>query len=402
MTQSDIGRRVIIAGAGPVGCTAALILARAGIPVTLVEAEEELATDMRASTFHPPTLDMLADIGLTERLLPQGLIADRYQYRDRASGRYAEFNLRALEGLVRHPYRLQCEQFKMTRTVVDMLADYPNVDIRMATSVTGFEQDAQGVTVQLQTSGGVERLAGRYLIGCDGSRSVVRRQAEIEFEGFTYPELFLVVSTDHPLENHFENLAHVNYVSDPQEWCTILRVPSAWRVLFPTDAGAPDDALTDPAAIEARLQRLAAKPGRYNVFHVSLYRIHQRVAKRYRSGSVLIAGDAAHLNNPLGGMGMNGGLHDVVNLCDKLVAIIDGGAGEELLDLYERQRRTVTIEYIQAQTIQNKKTIEEADEDARMARIDHLRAVAADPDQAVAFLRRQNMLDALARAEAIT
>jgi 3-(3-hydroxy-phenyl)propionate hydroxylase len=393
---------VIVVGAGPVGCTAALALAQAGVPVTLIEAETALPKDMRASTFHPPTLDLIAPFGLTERLIPQGIIAPRYQYRDRISGEYAEFDLGLLDGIVAHPYRLQCEQFKLTQTVADMLAALGNAELRMGTRLTGVTQDGDGVTATVESSAGVETLRGRFLIGADGARSVVRKEVDIAFEGFTYPEQFLVVSTEHPLERHFANLSHINYVSDREEWCAIVRVPTQWRVLFPAPPEAAIEDLTDPDALEARLQRLAPKPGRYDIAYVSLYRVHQRVAERYRSGNVLLAGDAAHLNNPIGGMGMNGGLHDAVNLCEKLVAILCDGGGIELLDLYERQRRTVTVEFIQAQSAQNKKNIEEVDDAARLARIKGLRDVAADPAQAVAFLRRNNMVDSLERSCAIT
>jgi 3-(3-hydroxy-phenyl)propionate hydroxylase len=397
-TSSD---QVIVAGAGPVGCTAALMLAQAGIPVTVLEAEATLPVDMRASTFHPPSLDMLARFGITERLMPQGLVAQRYQYRDRQSGEYAEFNLGVLAGIVEHPFRLQCEQFKLTQTVADMLAAYPQADLRMNTRVVGIETTDRGVRAAIEGPAGAETLDGRFIIGADGAHSVVRRHAGIEFEGFTYPELFLVVSTAYPLEQHFDNLAPVNYVSDSAEWCTLLRVPTMWRVLFPTDPDAPVESLTDPDAIEARLQRLAPRRGRHSIEHVTLYRIHQRVAKQYRRGNILLAGDAAHVNNPLGGMGMNGGLHDAVNLGDKLIGIINEGRPLALLDLYQRQRRTITVDFIQAQTIQNKKTIEEADDDVRAQRIRDLKAVAADPAQAVTFLRRNNMIDSVERSYAI-
>jgi 3-(3-hydroxy-phenyl)propionate hydroxylase len=402
MSDHDRTQRVIISGAGPVGCTGALILAQAGIPVTLIEAEEELATDLRASTFHPTTLDLLAKIGLTQKLIPQGLIARRYQYRDRMSNRYAEFDFKILDGLVDHPYRLQCEQFKLTRTVVDWLKDFPHVDVRMGTSVTSVEQSGEGVIATLESRDGTDKVEGRFMIGCDGTRSAVRRSANIEFEGFTYPEMFLVIATDYPLQDRFPDLTDVNYISDPHEWCTILAVPDSWRVLFPTATGADPDELTDPTSMQKRMQRLTQTNDTFNVLHASLYRIHQRVAKTFRAGNMILAGDAAHANNPLGGVGMNSGLHDVINLCDKLIAILHENASTDLLDLYDRQRRTVTIEYIQAQTIQNKRNIEEANAEESLKRLEDLRAIAADHDKAVAFLRRSAMIDALERSYQIT
>jgi 3-(3-hydroxy-phenyl)propionate hydroxylase len=398
----DINNHVIIAGAGPVGCTAALILAQAGVKVTLLESEASLIEDLRASTFHPPSLDMLDDLGVTEKLLPQGLIASKYQYRDRTSGAYAEFDLGVLSDITKHPYRLQCEQYKLTRTIKPMLEETGNADIRFSTTVKSVVDHSDHVAVTVDGPDGEETITARYLIGSDGSRSVVRKEMNIEMEGFTYPELFLVVSTDFPFEDHLPNLSHVNYISDSEEWCTILRVPGFWRVLFPTKEGSTEDELVDANNLEARMQRLVKSDAPYNIVHTTLYNIHQRVAKQYRKGNVLIAGDAAHLNNPLGGMGMNGGLHDVFNLCPKIIDILQKGASEDLLDLYERQRRDVTIDFIQNQTIQNKKNIEQMTQEQRLEHIDGLNKMISDPEQAVAFLSRNNMFDALERAAEIT
>ena len=397
--------RVIIIGAGPVGCTAALIMVQQGIAVVLVERESEWAEDLRGSTLHPPTLDMLDDLGVTEQLLPQGLIAPTYQYRDRATGAYAEFDLSMLSDHTRHPYRLQCEQYKLTRTILPMLEASGLADIRFSTQATSITQDGKGVAVDVEGPRGAndrETLRGRFLIGADGGPSKVRQAMDVEFEGFTYPERFLVVTTDFPFEDHLENLSYVNYISDPVEWCVILAVPGQWRVLFPTDPDEREDAVLDPARVEGLMQGLVATDTPYNKTHITLYRVHQRVAKTYRRGNVVLAGDAAHLNNPLGGMGMNGGLHDVFNLCPKLAAIMQGGASEDLLNLYERQRRDITIAFIQNQTIQNKKNMEQVEDEQRLAHIAGLRTMLADREQAVAFLRRNNMLDALARANAIT
>lgn len=391
---------VVIAGAGPVGMVSALVLGRAGVSVTLLESAANLSMDLRASTFHPPTLDMLAKYGLSQTIVPQGLVARYTQQRDRAEGVIAEFDMELLCNDTEHPFRLQCEQWKLTEAIRAQLAQLPHVKILFETKVESVSQTADQVSVTAQKQGETLHLQADYLIGADGAWSAVRRGVDIEFEGFTYPERFLVISTDFEFADHLPRLSYVNYCSDPKEWCVLLRVPTLWRVLFPTRPEESDEEVLTDEAVQARLQNLLPQPVPYRTMHRTLYKVHQRVAKQFRKGRVLLAGDAAHINNPLGGMGMNGGVHDAFNLCEKLLAVIQG-QDVALLDRYERQRRTIAIEYINASTARNKREIEERDPVERKKTQDALRATAADPVAARAYLRKTSMLDALARAEAI-
>ena len=391
---------VVIAGAGPVGMVSALVLGRAGVSVTLLESAANLSMDLRASTFHPPTLDMLAKYGLSQTIVPQGLVARYTQQRDRAEGVIAEFDMELLRNDTEHPFRLQCEQWKLTEAIRAQLAQLPHVKILFETKVESVSQTADQVSVTAQKQGETLHLQADYLIGADGAWSAVRRGVDIEFEGFTYPERFLVISTDFEFADHLPRLSYVNYCSDPKEWCVLLRVPTLWRVLFPTRPEESDEEVLTDEAVQARLQNLLPQPVPYRTMHRTLYKVHQRVAKQFRKGRVLLAGDAAHINNPLGGMGMNGGVHDAFNLCEKLLAVIQG-QDVALLDRYERQRRTIAIEYINASTARNKREIEERDPVERKKTQDALRATAADPVAARAYLRKTSMLDALDRAEAI-
>jgi 3-(3-hydroxy-phenyl)propionate hydroxylase len=392
---------VLIAGAGPVGLVSALTLATAGIPVTVFERNSASAEDLRASTFHPPTLDMLARFGISDELIPQGLVALLGVARDRTEGLVAEFDMSLLEGETQHPFRLQCEQWKLNRSLIARLSKLPHVNLLFGAAVETVTQDADSVTVTVKVDGETRSFQGDYLIGADGAWSAVRQSLGIEFEGFTYPERFLVVSTAFEFADHLPHLSYVNYVSDPQEWCVLLRVPTLWRVLFPTRPDESDEEVLTDESIQSRLQNLLPQPQPYETVHRTLYKVHQRVAREFRRGRVILAGDAAHINNPLGGMGMNGGVQDAFNLADKLVAIVRDGADAALLDRYERQRRAVAIEYINANTARNKKTIEERDPVARRKTQDELRAIAADPAAARDYLRKTSMIDALERAESI-
>ena len=392
---------VLIAGAGPVGLVSALILGRAGIEVTVVEQAPQLNMDLRASTFHPPTLDMLARLGLTDALVEQGLVARYTQQRDRREGVIAEFDMQLLAGDTDHPFRLQCEQWKLTRLIADQLAQLPHVQILFGARVESVTQDNDRVHMRIEQAGPSQTLQGDYLIGADGAWSAVRRSLGIEFEGFTYPERFLVISTDFEFADHLPRLSYVNYCSDPEEWCVLLRVPTLWRVLFPTRPEESDEAVLSDASVQRRLQQLLPQDKPYPTSHRTLYKVHQRVAEKFRHGRVLLAGDAAHINNPLGGMGMNGGVHDAFNLSDKLLAVLRGESAVDVLDRYERQRRTIAIEYINASTARNKREIEERDPQVRRQTQDELRATAANPVTARAYLRKTSMLDALERAAAI-
>lgn len=392
---------VLIAGAGPVGLVSALTLATAGISVTVFERHTKPQDDLRASTFHPPTLDMLARFGLTDELVSQGLVARYTQQRDRKEGLIAEFDMSLLEGETQHPFRLQCEQWKLNTLLLDRLALFPHVNIVLGAEMQTVTQDAQSVTANVKIDGNMTAFTGNYLIGADGASSAVRQSLGIEFEGFTYPERFLSVSTDFEYADHLPKLSYVNYVSDPEEWCVLLRVPTLWRVLFPTRLEETDEEVMTDESIQTRLQNLLPKDTPYNTVHRTLYKVHQRVAKEFRRGRVVLAGDAAHINNPIGGMGMNGGVQDAFNLSDKLVDILISGASPDLLDRYERQRRSVAIEYINANTARNKKNIEERDPAARRKTQNELRAIAASPAAAKDYLRKTSMIDALERAESI-
>ncbi|MEM0928234.1 MAG: NAD(P)/FAD-dependent oxidoreductase [Pseudomonadota bacterium] len=394
---------IIVAGAGPAGCAIALYLAQNNIPVILLEGRDELPLDLRASTFHPPTLDMLSELDLTEPMIEQGLVVPTYQYRDRRTDEVAEFNLDRLSGETKFPYRLQCEQFKMTRLTVDRLQALPNVEVRFSHQVIGCREHSDRVDVLCFTDQGEQRIPASFLIGADGADSNVRRSSGVMYEGDTYPERFLVASTTFPFEDHFENLAWVNYVSDPDEWCVLLKTVDLWRVLVPTPIEAKGDRFLSDDYIQSRLQRLIAKDGEYDIVHRTLYRVHQRVAERYRvRDRVLLVGDSAHINNPLGGMGMNGGVHDAINLAEKLVSVVKyGGDYDELFSLYERQRRGICVKFVQEHTKKNKALMEATEESIQTKRQADLMKACSDPELEKTFLMRTSMINSVRESYAI-
>jgi 3-(3-hydroxy-phenyl)propionate hydroxylase len=367
----------------------------------LLEAGQTCAEDLRASTFHPPTLEMLDQIGITPALLERGLKAPIYHWRDRQSGNSVEFDMSELSDITRYPYRIQCEQYHLSRALAEGLEATPNADVRFGTRLLSFEQDDAGVTVFAEGPTAVERFRCDWLIGADGANSLVRKWLGIEFDGFTYPEKFLCLTTRTELADRLSNLALVNYVSDPQEWLVLLRVPSLWRVLVPTDDSMQDAELLGDAVKNGIFDRLIGNGAEIETQHRTLYRVHQRVAKSFTHERVILIGDAAHLNNPLGGFGMNSGVHDAFDLFGEIEPVIRSGAGTERVARFERRRRTVTHAFTQAQSIQNMEYIKVGNGEAHIQRRADLAAICADDGRRRSYLMRQSMFESLAQAAEI-
>lgn len=389
--------RVLIVGAGPVGLVMALRLDAFGIPCTVIEAAPGPQRDLRASTFHPPTLDMLDEYGLAAPLIALGRKCPDWQIRVHETHERVVFDLTLLAADTQHPYRLQCEQFRLCELLVDRLGNAPNVILEWNTQVTGLQQDADGVQVTAAAAGGQRQFSGRFLIGADGARSVVREALGVEFSGKTYPETTILATTPFPFHDHLPGLSNVNYVWTREGTFSLLRLPSIWRCsLYPDVDESIDDAIR-PASIERKLQRIVPCPEPYEVHEMRPYRVHMRIVSDYRVGRVLLAGDAAHVNSPSGGMGMNGGIHDAFNLTGHIQAVWNG-AEPGLLDRYTRQRRPVAADEILKQADRNRARMQERDPARRRALFDDMQRTASDPQLARAFLLRTSMIEGLRRA----
>jgi len=404
--MSNDRQRILIAGGGPVGLLCAWLLGRRGLPVRLFDDNDGPQADPRAATTHPATLDLLEDDGLAADMARVGLVAPIFQFWDRPSGeRVAEFDHAILAGDTKHPFVVQCEQFKTANLILERVRKLPNVEVLYGHAVTDVAQSADFVSVAVRNGKGASSHTGAYLIGADGGRSVVRKQSGIAFDGFTWPERFIVLTTPYDFEAE-RGYCYRSYFADPEAWCNCFKVsadgpPGLWRTVFPTDPNVSEADLMSDAGVQARLQTFFPAPAPYEVVHRNLYVTHQRVAATFRKGRVLLAGDAAHVNNPIGGMGLNGGIQDGVNLADKLARVVLDQEPQRLLDLYDRQRRTVAVEFVQEQSIANKKRLEARDPEARRQNLDELRAIAADPARARQFLLRSAMIVSQQRAAAM-
>ncbi len=400
MAGADRDAEVIVVGAGPVGLCLSVLLAERGISVIVLEANDAIEEDLRASTFHPPTMDMLDGIGVTPVLLDQGLICPNWQVRWHPKGERAVFDLSILSDITRHPYRLQVEQWKLSKTLLELAQKSPHIDLRFSTAATNvYQTDGDA---EVETDKDEKRLRARYVVGCDGSRSVVRNAVDLPFEGVTYPETTLLATTTFPFEEHLEGLSNVTYCWKDGGQFSLLKVPGRWRAsIYPREDISIEDQMT-PEALEASFQEIVPKPEPYEINDQRPYRVHMRIVPSYRVGRVFVAGDAAHLNAPAGGMGLNGGIHDAFELSRTLIAVLRDNAGDDHLDLYDRRRRPVARDDVIAQADRNRARMRERDPVRRRELLDELQSIAADSEKLRTFLTRSSMIDGLNRAAAIT
>jgi 3-(3-hydroxy-phenyl)propionate hydroxylase len=393
---------VIVVGGGPVGLCLANLLGEAGIETLVLEAETETPTDLRASTFHPPTLEMLDRLGVTQSLIEQGMICPTWQVRSHPSGERAVFDMSVLADETAYPFRLQCEQWKLSRLLDAQLRQRQNVQIAFAHQVVDVHQDTTSAWVDAETPNGRQTYRAAYVIGCDGVRSTVRRGAGLTLSGKTYPGTTLIATTAFPFHEHLEGLSVVSYCWKEGGHFSLLRVPSQWRVgIFPRDDIPLEEQLT-PEAINASLQEIVPRAEPYDVIEKRSYVVHMRIVPTYRAARILVAGDAAHINSPAGGMGLNGGLHDAFCLADCLIDVLKGGAAPSHLDLYDRKRRPIAYDEILLQSDKNRARMAETDPAKRRAILNDLKAVTADPVRMKAHLMKSSMFDGVRRAAAVT
>lgn len=393
---------VAVVGAGPVGLCLANLLARAGIATLLVEAEPAINLDLRASTFHPPTLEMLDELEVTSRLLAEGLICPTWQVRMHPSGDRAVFDMSVLQDDTRYPYRLQCEQWKLSLALLERFEREPNGHIRFGTRLTGLQQNADHVVLQLETASGHETANASFVVGCDGARSVVRGAIGLDFAGITYPETTILATTPFPFEDHLSGLSNVSYCWKSDGNFSLLKVPGRWRVsIFPREDMELEEQMTTEA-IDSSLQDIVRRTEPYQVLESRPYRVHMRIVSNYHVGRVALAGDAAHVNSPSGGMGLNGGIHDAFELAGSLVEIVRHAGSKDLLDRYDRRRRPVAQNEILGQADRNRARMRERDPTRRRAMLAELQEITTDRVRMRTYLRRSSMFEGLAIAAAIT
>jgi 3-(3-hydroxy-phenyl)propionate hydroxylase len=399
-------RPILIAGGGPVGVITALALARQGLPVQVFEAEAKVNDMPRAATTQAATLEMLAGLGMVDEVIERGLVEPLFRIWDGPSNQMiAEFDFGILKNETPYPFAVQCEQHKLAGMAIERLKKYPHAKVEFSARVMSLSQSADSVEIEVETPDGKRKVAGSYLIGCEGGRSTVRKALDIEFEGYTHPERFMILTMTDNIGLRYPGCTR-NYISDPAAWFSVFKVSGdklgpLWRVLSSTRPDQTDDELMNPDATERRLQGFMPQDGKYDVVHRNLYNVHQRVAASFRKGRVFLAGDAAHVNNPLGGLGLNFGIHDAVELSDLMGRVIRGEAREDIFNEYDLHRRPLNIEFVQQQTVANKKRMEEKDPAAREKDFDQLRRTASDPAAHRAYVLKASLIESVKKRAAV-
>lgn len=384
-----IADRVIVAGAGPVGLTAALALAQAGVPVMLVEKRAALNMASKASTFHPPTIEILDRMGVADVLRDRGQRVERIQYRTAQDGVFAEFALDLLARDTPFPLRIHLEQSRLTPIMLARLAEHPHAEIRFDTEAIDAEASSTGVTLGVQRPGGVERIAGAYLIAADGARSQVRTALGIAFEGAEYGHRVLRLMTDEDLTRRLPGLAPISYLHNGNKSASFLKMPDCWRVILRVPAEVEDSAALDEGWILDRLcEALPAWDRVPHTIHKDVYGASKRLASTYRAGRVVLIGDAAHLTNTRGGMNMNAGIHDADAIARATVAALRAG-DPEIVARAADERRRIAAELLIPRT---DRTVMGGPE-----WLAHIRKTAADPVAANAYLLTSAMLDMVER-----
>ena len=395
-------RPVLVVGAGPVGLVAALRLVQGGVPVLLIEKNTEVQDDLRASTFHPPTLEMLDELDLTRGLLEAGLRTDRWQVRMHETHERAQFDLSALKNDTKYPFRLQAEQRVLCALATRLTQQKDMLEIRMGHELLELTQSDTGVNARIRDAAGDQYdVEAQWVIAADGAASSARRLLDLPFEGLTYPETTILVTTHFPFQDFLPGLSNVNYVWYRYGTFSLLRLPDIWRCSLYADPDESDDQALMPDRVEEKLQRIVMRDEPYEVVEVRPYRIHQRILKDYRVGRILFAGDAAHVNSPSGGMGMNAGIHDAFSLADMLIEVWHRNAPDTLLHRYTRQRRPVAEQEILKQSHTNRTRMQERDPATRAAELKRLQAIAGDPEAAREHLLRTSMIAGLRQAAEI-
>ena len=370
---------VIVVGGGPVGLINALGLARAGVRVGVIEAEPHIVNSPRAAVYFWSVLDGLERVGILGDAEAAGVAKQDYTYLVRGSGERIEYSLDVLHGATPRPYNLHLSQHRLAEIALRHLQTFTNATVRFGTCLQDLRQDADGVTLTVASGSATEQLRARWIIGADGAGSTVRRLLGLSFEGMTWPERFVATNVYYDFERY--GYQRTTFVIDGRFGAVIalLNNEGLWRCTYMEDAALPEESVLE--RLPAMYQAVLPGEALYELERASPYRMHQRSAPAYRVGRAVLAGDAAHVTNPTGGLGLTSGLFDSFALYPALSAVVLEGASEEVLDRYAAARRDIFLNRVSPRATANKQLIFHANGGGRALdeALAGLRRLAADP-----------------------
>ena len=372
---------VLVVGAGPVGIITALGLARAGIPVRILEAEPDIVVSPRAVVYHWSVLESMDRLGILEDLKSTGFIKQDYQYRVLDDSEVFDFDLSPLEGHTPYPYNVHLGQHLLARMALTHLERLQGDVARWNSRVVAVEQDDNGVTATVETAEGTKQYCGKWLIGADGGRSGVRSALDLAFEGFTWPDRFVATNLWYDFEKH--GFARSTLILDPVNWAVLAKIDETnlWRCTYGEDASLPEEEMVQRVPEHYKFFLPGNEP--YKLEMVGPYRLHQRAVESFRVGRVVLAGDAAHVTNPVGGLGLTTGLFDAFALAPTMAAVIHGEEDQSVLDQWAADRRRIFLDIVSPAATDNKRRMSESDPERQKQDRARLRRVCEDREFAL-------------------
>ena len=368
---------VIVAGAGPVGLLLALKLARARIPVLVLNDAAGIDASPRAIVYHSPVVEALDRLDLLDDMRRIGVLKQSTEWRSLAGTLLAHVSLSVLHPEdTPFPYNLHLGQADLAAVVLDHLLRLPSAAVRWNHRVVDVTQTDDAITVAVEVAGERRTITSSWLVGADGARSGVRAALGLGFDGITWPEWF--VATDVAYDFAAHGYAKATFIVDPVHWAVIVQINESglFRLTYGEPADLPRDRLRDRLAAKYRAILPGAEAIEPQGF--SPYRVHERCADSFRVGRALLAGDAAHVVNPIGGLGLTGGILDAIMLADALEARIGGRVGDAVLDRYAAIRKHIYRTFISPAARENKRRLSETDPDRHAADMARLRLISAD------------------------
>ncbi|KAK5327680.1 hypothetical protein LTR93_003066 [Exophiala xenobiotica] len=362
-TNGDTKQRdnVIVVGAGPVGLLIALRLAKAGIPTTILEMLPYVEQSPRAAVYHAISVRELDRAGVLEDCRANGKSSSDVSWRKLNGEVIASIDRKPLPG---EKYQvLVLGQHELAEIILKHVRQCKQSQVLFNHKAVEIQQDDKGVRVAAETPDGIKQFSARYLVGADGGRSGVRRLIDVPFEGFTWPQSLVACNVVYPFDKYGYNSG--NFIVDKDHWCLIasLNEPGLWRVSYGELPGLTHEQLMERQPMKFEAIFPGPRPLKYELKNASPYRINQRCATTMKKGNVLLAGDAAHLCNPYGGLGLTGGMLDAGACADALIATLKQGYPESVLESYAEKRKKVWHDIIDPTSQANVKRIFENDPD---------------------------------------